>query len=326
MTLVLTNQEGALGAGLAATMLAQGRSALDAVEAGVRQIEADERVRSVGRGGWPNLLGEVELDAAVMDGTTLQTGAVGALQGFLHPVSVARQIIGCLPHVLLVGDGAARFAREIGAERSENVIADSRAAWDEWFRAELSEEERRTWPDVRLAALCMREIVAAGQGDTTVFLALDSAGDIAVATSTSGWGWKYPGRLSDSPIAGAGFYADTRYGACACTGTGEMAIRAGTARSVVLYLKMGMNLSQAVHEAAADMARLRGGLISGVAIHAIDAQGNHIVVSANGRPTYRYWLWRDGMAAPEDHPVDDIVVTAPNVRAPSPPRYARQRS
>jgi L-asparaginase / beta-aspartyl-peptidase len=326
MTMVLANLEGALGVGRAAMMLAGGSTALDAAESGVRQIEGDERVRSVGRGGWPNLLGEVELDAAVMDGATLRTGAVGALQGFLHPVSVARQVMERLPHVLLVGDGAARFAREIGAEPSDNLIADSRAAWREWFRAEPTEAERQAWPNVPLAALCTREITAAGQGDTTVFLARDSAGDMAVATSTSGWGWKYPGRLSDSAIAGAGFYADARYGACACTGTGEMAIRAGTARTVVVYLKMGMSLSQAVHEAAADMARLRGGLISGIAIHAIDAQGNHTVVSANGRPTYTYWLWRDGMAVPEEHPVDDIVVTSPDARPPSPPRYARTRS
>jgi L-asparaginase len=74
------------------------------------------------------------------------------------------------------------------------------------------------------------------------------------------------------------------------------------------------------------MARLRGGLISGVAMHAIDARGNHAVVSANGRPTYNYWLWRDGMAAPEERVVDAVVVTAPDARPPSPPRYARSRT
>src|SRR3954470_15548461 len=85
-----------------------------------------------------------------------------------------------------------------------------------------------------------------GRPDTTVFLAQDTRGDIAVGTSTSGWGWKYPGRLGDSPVIGAGAYADTRYGACACTGVGEMTIRCGTARAVVLYMKTGMGVEEAV--------------------------------------------------------------------------------
>ena len=101
--------EGTLGVPTTARMLAQGAHGLDAIEAGIRLIEADPSVRTVGRGGWPNLLGEMELDACMMDGSTLRSGAVGALQGFLHPVSVAREIIRRLPHEFLVGDGAARF-------------------------------------------------------------------------------------------------------------------------------------------------------------------------------------------------------------------------
>jgi L-asparaginase len=315
--IVLANSEAAAGIGAAAARLSEGGPGLDAIEAGIRLIEADPSVRSVGLGGWPNLLGEVELDACVMDGTTLRTGAVGALRGFRHPVSIARQVMEQLPHVLLVGDGAARFAREIGADPADNLTADSRRAWDAWFAATLGPEEKRNWPDVPLAALCRDAIDPRAGGDTTVFLALDRAGDIAVATSTSGWGWKYPGRLSDSPIVGAGCYADTRYGACACTGTGEMAIRAGTARAVVLYLKMGLSLSDALHEAAEDMRRLQGGLISGVAMHAIDAKGNYRVVSVNGLPEYTYWVWTDAMAEPIRRGVDDIVRTAP--RPPASP-------
>ena len=114
--ILLTNNEGTLGVPTTARLLAEGAHALDAIEAGIRLIEADPSVRTVGRGGWPNLLGEMELDACMMDGSTLRTGAVGALQGYLHPVSVAREIMRRLPHEFLVGDGAARFAREIGAE------------------------------------------------------------------------------------------------------------------------------------------------------------------------------------------------------------------
>ena len=189
----------------------------------------------------------------------------------------------------------------------------ARRAWDAWFANEVTEGAKRSWSDAPLIELCHRAIDPPAGSDTTVFLSLDRAGDIAAAASTSGWGWKYPGRLSDSPIVGAGCYADTRYGACACTGTGEMAIRAGTARAVVLYLKMGLSLTDALYEAAQDMRGLQGGLISGIAMHAIDAKGNFRVVSVNGLPQYRYWMWHEGMAAPESRGVDDIVLTAPRV-------------
>ncbi|HEY7577662.1 MAG TPA: isoaspartyl peptidase/L-asparaginase, partial [Acetobacteraceae bacterium] len=99
--ILLTNNEGTVGAPTTARMLAEGAHALDAIEAGIRLVEADPSVRTVGRGGWPNLLGEMQLDACVMDGTTLRTGAVGALQGYLHPVSVARAIMRHLPHEFL---------------------------------------------------------------------------------------------------------------------------------------------------------------------------------------------------------------------------------
>src|ERR1700722_3037637 len=198
--ILLTNNEGTVGAPTTARHLADGQDALDAIEAGIKLIEADPTVRTVGRGGWPNLLGEVELDACMMHGTTLRSGAVGALQGFLHPVSVAREIMRRLPHELLVGEGAARFAREIGAETAGNLIEDSRAASQAWFDNELTPQQKAAWPDVELAPLCRHAIDPEVGRDTTVFLAHDSAGNICSGTSTSGSGWKYPGRLGDSPI------------------------------------------------------------------------------------------------------------------------------
>src|ERR1041385_2538486 len=156
--ILVTNNEGTLGVPPTTRLLADGAPGLDAIEAGIRLIEADPSVRTVGRGGWPNLLGEMELDASVMDGTTLRTGAVGALQGFLHPVSVARAIMHHLPHEFLVGDGAARFAREIGAETADNLIEDSRRAWQAWFDNEVPAEQKASWPDTHLAALCRHAI------------------------------------------------------------------------------------------------------------------------------------------------------------------------
>jgi L-asparaginase / beta-aspartyl-peptidase len=296
--ILVTNNEGYPGAPTTAGMLAEGAPPLDAIEAGIRLVEQDERVRTVGRGGWANILGEVELDAAVMDGSTLRTGAVGAVQGFLHPVSIARAVMERLPHEFLVGTGAERFAREIGAETTDNVLPHAREAWEAWFAANVGEADRAGWSNAKLIEHVNVQIPATMARGTTVFIARGQGGAIASGTSTSGWQWKYPGRLGDTPIIGAGSYADTRYGAAACTGAGEMAIRCQTARSVVLYMKMGMSVHAAVDEAIADMRGMKGGLISRITIHAIDTRDNHRVVAVNGDGSNSYWLWREGEAAP----------------------------
>jgi L-asparaginase / beta-aspartyl-peptidase len=308
--IVVTNNEGRPGVPTTARLLAEGSPALAAIEAGIRLVESDETVRTVGRGGWPNLLGEVELDASVMDGTTLRTGSVGALKGFLHPIAVARAVMEKLPHVFLVGAGAARFASEIGAEAGDNLIPDSERVWRAWYDKEVPERDKRNWADAPLIELCRHAVDPEIGRDTTTFLAQDSSGAIAGGVSTSGWGWKYPGRLGDSPVIGAGMYADTRYGACACTGAGEMTIRCGTARSVVLYMKMGMSVEAAVREAAEDMRQLKGGLIDRVTIHAIDTAGNHKVVAVNGNPKNTYWLWRSGESAPRSLPAEIITIAS----------------
>jgi L-asparaginase / beta-aspartyl-peptidase len=303
--ILVTNNEGTVGVPTAVRLLAEGTPALDAIEAGIRLIEDDPTVCTVGRGGWPNLQGEVELDACLMDGTTLRTGAVGALKGYLHPVSVAREIMRRLPHELLVGEGAARFADEIGAPTADNLIEDSRRVWQAWFDRTLTPAQKQAWPNIPLAELCRHAIDPETGRDTTVFLAHDAGKNICSGTSTSGWGWKYPGRLGDSPIIGAGSYADTRYGAAACTGAGEMTIRCCTARSVVLYMKRGATVADAVLEAVDDMRSLKTGLINRVTIHAIDPRGNHKVVAVNGTGGNVYWLW-DGAGDPVQRPAEAI--------------------
>jgi L-asparaginase len=298
VSIVICNQVGGVGIACAGAILAGGGGALDAVEQGIWPVEADPEIHSVGTGGWPNLLGQVELDACIMEGRTLRAGAVGAVRGYLHPISLARQVMERTPHVLLVGAGAERLAGECGLEAGENLTPVAEAAWEAWRRERLSADELARWPELPLAPLTRDAADPERTHGTTVLLAQEDGGRMAVGVSTSGWAFKYPGRLGDSPIVGAGCYVDDRYGAAACIGQGELTMRAGTARAVVLYLKMGLGLQAACHEAIADLEHLRADLRSFVMIHALSARGEHYAVAWGDHPEPRYWLWQDGMAAP----------------------------
>jgi isoaspartyl peptidase/L-asparaginase-like protein (Ntn-hydrolase superfamily) len=297
--LLLANSEGRPGVAQSVELLKTGENGLRAIIEGVKIVEADPDIHTVGRASRPNLLGELQLDAAVMDGNTRRTGAVGALRGFLHPVEVAYAVMQRLDHEILVGDGAERFAEEIGAERSRNETEFSVQTWEEHMDGVLTAEQKKAFPNLNLLGIKLVARDPEQTRDTTVYLSRDRSSRISTATSTSGWAWKYPGRLGDSPIIGAGSYADSRYGACACTHLGEMAIRAGTARSVVLYLKLGYPLRDAVLEAAKDLAELRTGFLGEVTIHAIDAKGGYFVLGVNSSKTIQYLVWDESMPAPE---------------------------
>lgn len=299
MQIIIANSIAGVGMPIAANTLKNTQSVLDAVEYGIQQVELDPTIHSVGRGGWPNVLGQAELDAAIMNGDTMETGAVGALQGYLHPISVARQVMEKLPHVLLVGYGAARFAAEQNMEAGENLTPESLEGWQKWLQSqnrEPSAESLETEPLTDLAWRTTDPLTAKG---TTIYLARNEAGSIASGVSTSGWAWKYPGRLGDSPLIGAGSYADSRYGAAACIGHGELAIRAGTARAVVLYLKMGMSLQAACKEAIEDLHHLKTSFRGSICLHTMDHNGNYCVVADGPEAHTYYWLWTDSMAAPE---------------------------
>lgn len=270
-------------------------SALDAIEHGIRAVEANPDDVSVGRGGYPNAAGVVELDAGVMDGRTRASGAVGSLRGFAHPVSVAYAVMRKLPHVLLVGEGAARFATEIGAERADLLTDNIYQSWLKW-RQECGLAD--ITPGTPLIDAVNLGKDPWHSGGTTVFLAQDYNGDIAAVTSTSGWAWKYPGRLGDSPIAGAGFYADNRYGAAACTGMGELSIRTGLARIAVHGMKSGLSVADAVQSALSDVADLpqpRGE----ITLSTINNRGDHYVAALRIHPDpVGYYVATDGDEAP----------------------------
>jgi L-asparaginase / beta-aspartyl-peptidase len=297
MARILTNSTAYTG--LEAGARIAGNSGLDIVEAMVREVESDPEVHSVGLGSWPNMAGVLELDASIMNGTTLEAGSVCALKGFLHPISIAREVMVRLPHVMLAGDGAERFARESGAETADLLTKTAVDEYHAWIRRNVPVEVREQWPDTDLAPYATSSLDPEKTGGTTCVLVLDDAGNISAGVSTSGWAWKYPGRIGDSPVIGAGCYADTRYGAVGCIGTGEMAIRTATARSVVLYMKMGMSVEEACREAATDYGDLEGGIIRSVIIHAMDRNGEECVLSVgtgtgNGSGTgAKYYAWND---------------------------------
>ncbi|HEY8592357.1 MAG TPA: isoaspartyl peptidase/L-asparaginase [Sphingomicrobium sp.] len=237
--------ERALEAG--ATTLRSGDGALDAVEAAVRILEEDPCFNA-GRGSVLTASGCVELDAAIMDGRSRAAGAVAGLRTTRAPISLARRLLAEGPHVFLSGKGADDFARDHGFEQVENS----------WF--EIPERRRQ-----------LDELIQEGGFDdeikygTVGAVAVDSSGHVAVATSTGGLTAKRWGRVGDSPLIGAGTYADDRSAAVSATGSGEYFIRAVAAHQVAERIRLsGETLQQALDAVLADIADLggKGGLIA----------------------------------------------------------------
>ena len=254
-----------------ATMLRKGVSAADVAEYIARQVEDDPDENSVGYGGLPNILGEVELDASFMDGASLKAGAVAGLKDVRHPISVARQVMERLPHVLLAGEGANRFADEIGAERRPMLSPAAERDWLDKLRSigVLDEVLRgsNSVPDLRtLVVNRLLDVIGAAnkalrdkQGsDTMNVIVRDAAGNIFSAVTTSGIAWKYPGRVGDSPVIGAGNYADNRYGAAACMGLGEITIRLGSSVRAITRLSCGQPLNEAGEATIREMLPIIG--------------------------------------------------------------------
>jgi beta-aspartyl-peptidase (threonine type) len=284
--IVVASANGNVGIVQAVDVLKSGGTALDAVVAGIKPVEANPNDHSVGYSGLPNLLGVVELDASIMDGRGLRAGSVGALTTHQDAIEAARRVMETLPHVLIVGGGADRFASEMGLPQVDLLTGEAKAIWKE----RLTNESR----DVAYAAR-IREMVGSLTTDpefpdpphgTVNFIARDDNGDIACGVSTSGWAWKYPGRLGDSPIIGAGNYADNRWGAAACTGRGEMAQRCLTAHSVVTFLRFGMSLDDALRNAMLDLRSLDDPYASEMNIVALDKDGRPSAASTALGKTY----------------------------------------
>jgi len=211
-------------------VLSQGGKALDAVEQGVRVTEADLSNRSVGIGGMPDRNGHVTLDACIMDEES-RCGAVGCLEGVEHPISVARAVMEKTQHVMLVGNGAKEFALANGFKKIKTPIPEVKKAYKDWKK---ENKEIFKKPEINHE-----------NHDTIGMLALDINGNLSGACTTSGWAFKMPGRLGDSPIIGAGLFVDNEIGAACATGLGEAIIRIAGSHTVVELMRQGFSPQEA---------------------------------------------------------------------------------
>jgi len=230
-----------------AAILASGGTAIDAVEAAARSLE-ENPCFNAGRGSVLTEQGEVELDAAIMDGRERRAGAVSGIKTTRAPISLARRLMERGPHVFLAGAAADRFAATAGIEQVEN----------DFFIL----PERRRQLEEAMAAGAAADPIKYG---TIGAVAVDSNGNVAAATSTGGITAKRWGRVGDSPLIGAGTYADNRAAAISATGSGEYFIRAVAAHEVAARIRLGgETLQEALDAVLADIAALggKGGLIA----------------------------------------------------------------
>jgi beta-aspartyl-peptidase (threonine type) len=239
----------------AAALLKAGGSALDAAQRAVFVLE-DLPSFNAGTGACLNAEGLVELDAALMEGAGLRAGAVCALPPFLHPIAIARAALDDGRHVLYAGEGAARFAREHGFEPSTSEAMTTPSARERWqaSRAGRAPEASEGFP-----------------GGTVGAVVRDASGVVAAATSTGGLMNKRVGRVGDSPLLGAGTYADDEGGACSATGAGEAILRIGLARGAIDALRARV----LPEEAARAAIRILGARVGGT--------GGLILVDRDGR-------------------------------------------
>ncbi len=237
---IVSSRNGLPGVELAYRLLTEeGADPLDAAIEAAKIQELDPSDSSVGLGGLPNEEGVVQLDASCMHGATRRAGAVAALEGIATPSLVAKAVMERTDHVLLVGEGAKRFALDLGFEEQELLTEESRQKWLRW-RANRGLND--SW-------LSLEENDPEGTHGTINVCALGANGDLGSVTTTSGLSWKVPGRAGDSPIVGAGQYCDNRIGAAGSTGRGEANIKVCGAFLVVESMRRGVSPSEACLEA-----------------------------------------------------------------------------
>lgn len=298
----------ASGNGLAAVnrameLLNQGYDPADCIVQGVKIVEDDPNDQSVGYGGLPNEEGIVELDASVMHGPTHKSGAVASIRNIKNPAQVALLVLRRTNHCLLVGDGALRFAKQMGFPEENLLTEASRLAWLKWKANVgrddfwLNDDERdepvgKVWTADGPGKLSMVDHTDVQHLTGTIHCsAVTAKGDVSSCTTTSGLSWKIPGRVGDSPIIGAGNYCDNEVGAAGCTGRGESAIVNLSAYTMVMLMEQGKTPQEAAIIAAKRMVdrakekRLKGPDGKprfGCSFYAVRKDGAYGAASING--------------------------------------------
>jgi isoaspartyl peptidase/L-asparaginase-like protein (Ntn-hydrolase superfamily) len=262
---IATWQFGQTAVRAAAELLEREEPALDAAIAGGQAVEDDPTVHSVGFAGLANRIGNVTLDACVMDGRTLGCGGVAGVENVRHVAALARRVMDKTPHTLLVGQGAQQFALQQGFPLEILHTAESLAEW----------EKRR--PTLKAGELIPDPAAGgADDHDTVTVLARDTAGNLGGCCTTSGLAYKFPGRVGDSPLIGHGLYVDNAAGAAGGTGYGEENSRIVGSFYIVEQMRSGLS-AQAACEAAArrviSVAIRRGVQPARLGFIALDARG-----------------------------------------------------
>ena len=268
--LIISSANGVNALGRGMDILKKGGDTLDAVVAAVTIVEDDPNDDSVGYGGLPNEQGEVELDASVMHGPTRRAGSVASVRRIKNVSRLAKTLMERTNHVMIVGDGARRFAVDEGFEEMNLLTDHSRKVWLAWkastslnwrpgidspeWKDKVSAIFRDTPEDHALLAYAERVIAHPPTG-TIPCMAVNEKGDISATTTTSGLAWKIPGRVGDSPIIGAGCYVDNEVGAAGSTGKGEENIKVCGGHTIVEMMRKGMSPKDACLEAMARVAR-----------------------------------------------------------------------
>ncbi|MBP3959567.1 N(4)-(beta-N-acetylglucosaminyl)-L-asparaginase [Gemmata sp. G18] len=274
-------------------VLAKGEPALDAALAGAQAVEDDTSIRnSVGFGSLPDRLGRLTLDACVMDGRTLACGSVACVEHIRHPAALARRVMEKTPHVMLVGEGAKWFALQQGFPLEVPYTAESIKEWLD-AHPDLKKKEKPGKSPVRAdgaSDITVNEF----NHDTVTVLSLDKKGHLGGVCTTSGLGYKLPGRVGDSPIIGAGLYVDDLAGAAGGTGVGEEIIRIGASLFIAEQMRAGKTPQEACELAckrANAAAGRRGVHPARVAFLALDPKGN-VGAACTEKTDFKYAVGR----------------------------------